>query len=109
MSRTIESDIADLVSQSEDIARQVRLENWNTVELIAHDRQKALEHFFRKPISPIYAKAVKKMIRIILDSDHQLIDFITTEKKKTFSTYTALQNNAKANKMYESIESLDCR
>jgi len=108
MDDTIKHDIAALTNQSDNIAKQVQLKNWDSVELMTQQRQISLEHFFKTPVSPKYAKSVEKMIRTILDSDRQLIDFITAEKKKTFSKFSAMQNNTKANKTYGTIVSLDC-
>ncbi len=104
----INKQITGLIRQSHDIASQVRLENWKTVELMTQDRQIALERFFKKPIEAKYAESIEKMIRSILDSDHQVINYIETQKKHTFSQFATMQTNSKAHKRYEAIVSLDC-
>jgi len=109
MANTVESNIADLINQSDDIAKQVHLENWDTVELLTQERQKALEDFFKTPISKKYTQAVEKMIRSILGSDHKLVEFIAAEKKNAFKKYANLQNNNKAKQTYKNVASLDCR
>ncbi len=104
----INKQIAGLIRQSNDIAKQVRLENWDSVKIMAQERQIALERFFRKPVNTKYAIQIEKMIRTILDSDNHLIDQINTEKKNTFGQFTTMQKNSKASKTYKAIVSLDC-
>ncbi len=108
MDSQINKQITSLISQTDDIAGQVRLENWDVVELMTQDRQIALEYFFRTPIDVKYAESVAKMIRKILDSDHQLVDYIETQKKHAFSQFSTMQKNSKAHKKYQAIVSLDC-
>ncbi len=107
MSDTTEANIATLISQSDDIANQVQLENWDTVELMTTERQKALEDFFKKPVSSENAKAVEKMIRSLLASDNEVIHFIEAEKQKTFKKYANLQNNNKAKQTYKNVASIN--
>ncbi len=107
MAKSIENEIAVLIQQSDDIARQVRLENWDSVGILTQERQQALEHFFKKTISVCHVDSVKKMIQAILSSDHELVNFIESEKKKTFNTFAHLKNNSKAKQTYKHIASLN--
>jgi hypothetical protein len=47
MTRLIENEIASLISQSDDIAKHVHLENWDSVEQLTLERQTNLEAFFK--------------------------------------------------------------
>ncbi len=107
MTKSTEKEIAALISQSDDIAKQVKLENWDVVEMMTMKRQQALEQFFIKPIKAQHANSIEKMIRSILASDRQLVHFIETEKKKSFNNYANLKNNSRANQTYKNIASLN--
>ena len=80
MSRIIENEIAAIIKQSDDIAKHVHLENWDSVEQLTQDRQTDLENFFKDPVNPTDSGAVEKMIRSILDADKNLVEFIQIEK-----------------------------
>ena len=107
MEQIIEQDIAALISQSSAIAKHVRLENWSTVEELTQQRQQSLEVFFDTAISTKYAEPVEKMIRKIMELDHELIELIELEKKNTFTKFTHLKFNSKANKTYQNVASLN--
>ena len=107
MTQIIENEITNLIEQSDDIARYVKNEDWETVAELSQKRQSNLENFFSSPINVNHAKAVEKMIRQILAIDHQLVDYIELEKKNTFNKFANLQNNNKANKTYLNVASLD--
>ncbi len=107
MTGSTENEIAALISQSDNIAKQIKLKNWDVVEMLTQKRQQALEQFFIKPITTKHAKLVEKMIHSILGTDRELINFIETEKKKTFNKYACLKNNNKANQAYKNIASLN--
>lgn len=107
MTRFIDKEIDVLISQSNDIAEHVRLKNWDSVEVLTAERQLALENFFDEDLSLKDAKAVEKMIKNILEIDHQLVDFIETEQKRAFTDYSSLKKNHKANKTYQNIASLN--
>jgi len=109
MAHSIENKIADLINQSSDIAKQVRLENWDTVQLLTEQRQRALETFFHSPVSTKNAEEVVKMIRSILQSDKEVVGHIETEKLKTFKTFVNLKNNNKAKQTYQNVASLNYR
>jgi len=107
MTYSIENEVAVLICQSDDIAKQVRLENWDTVELLTRERQESLEQFFKQPVAAKHAGIVEKMIRSILNTDHELINFIEIEKKNTFNKFAKLKNNSKAKQTYNNIASLN--
>ena len=109
MSRLIKNEIASIIKQSDDIAKHVHLENWDSVEQLTLDRQTDLDEFFKDPVSPKDAGAVEKMIRSILDADQTLVEFIQLEKKKTFNKFANLKNNNKAKQTYQNVASLDYR
>lgn len=106
MAQLIETKISHLIEQSDNIAYFVRKEEWDTVDELSKIRQKHLEQFFATPITTKHAKSVDSMIRKILAIDHQLIDFIELEKKKTFKTFANLQNNSNANQVYKNVATL---
>jgi len=106
MAQLIDNKIAALIEQSDDIAKNVRLENWETVDVLSKQRQTDLERFFKSPVHASNARSVEKMIRKILAIDHQLVEFIEIEKKKTFNNYSNLQNNSKANQTYKNVAML---
>lgn len=103
MTRLIENKIADLVKQSDEIAKNVRLEDWEKVDQLTQRRQRALEVFFSQPVNANDAKPVEKMIRHILESDAELVDYIEQEKQKTFSRHANIKNNNKANDAYQNV------
>jgi len=107
MTYSIENEVAVLICQSDDIAKQVRLENWDTVELLTRERQESLEQFFKQPVAAKHAGIVEKMIRTILSNDHEIINFIEIEKKNTFNKFAKLKNNNKAKQTYNNIASLN--
>ena len=47
------------------------------------------------------------MIRKIMELDHELIELIELEKKNTFTKFTHLKFNSKANKTYQNVASLN--
>jgi len=106
MNRSLESDIDELIEQSNDIAHHVKLENWDQVEQLTDVRQLLLENFFRTPISVSDAKPVHDMIRNILDIDKSLIRTIENEKSKTFKMFANLKSNFKAQSTYKNIAAL---
>ena len=109
MAHSIENKISALINQSNDIAKQVQLENWDSVQLLTEQRQQALKMFFQTPVSTKNAKAVEKMIRSILLSDKEVVGHIETEKMKTLKTFTNLKSNNKANQTYQNVASLNYR
>ena len=109
MTHSIKNKITALIDQSSDIAKQVRLENWDAVQLLTEQRQQALEMFFDKPVNTKDAGDVEKMIRAILHSDKELVGYIEIEKKKTFKTFANLKNNTKAKQTYQNVASLNYR
>ncbi len=106
MTANLESEIEILIEHSNDIAEQVRLQNWDQVNNLTLERQVALEAFFSHPIDPKGAKPVAIMIQEILRIDNQLIEFIETEKKNTFSIFADLKSNSKAQKTYQNIAAI---
>ena len=107
MSQLIKQEIAGLIEQSDNIAKQVRLENWDHVEDLTHQRQNSLEAFFKKPINTKHIYSIEEMIRSIMKIDHQLVEFIENEKKSTFNKFTKLQNNNRAHKTYQNVATLN--
>jgi len=103
MTQLIDKKIANIIEQSDDIAKQVKSKNWETVEILSKQRQDDLERFFKSPVHSSNAKSIETMIRKILTIDHQLVEFIEDEKQKTFDNYACLQNNNKANLTYKNV------
>ncbi|PCJ50658.1 MAG: hypothetical protein COA74_02470 [Gammaproteobacteria bacterium] len=106
MPRLIESEIATLIDQSNDIAMHVRQEHWDRVEQLTEIRQLALEDFFNLPIPKQSIGLIEKMIRKIMAIDHGLVEFIEQEKKSTFRKFANLQNNNKAKLTYQNVATL---
>ncbi len=109
MTTSIDNAITTLIDLSNNIANQVRLKNWDSVQLLTEQRQRDLEVFFHMPVSIQNAKSVEKMIRSILSLDRELIGHIETEKKTAFKIFANLKNNNKAKQSYQNIASLDYR
>jgi hypothetical protein len=109
MARLIEQEISTLINQSNDIAEQVRQEEWDTVQELTEIRQHALETFFNLPIPKQSIGLIEKMIRKIMAIDHGLVEFIEQEKKNTFRKFANHQNSTKANKAYQNVATLHLR
>ena len=111
MASLIENKIAALIEQSHDIAKQVRLENWDSVDMLTTERQLALEDFFNQSSNSQNvannAANIESMIRKILEIDHGLITFIENEKKQTFNNFANLKSNNNANKTYQNVAALN--
>ena len=106
MGQLIDNRIAELIEQTNAIASYVRLEDWATVGELSDKRQQNLEVFFQTPVKTIHAESVSKMIRQILSIDHEMVEFIEKEKKRTFNKFANLQTNNKANQTYKTVASL---
>jgi len=109
MTRIIENEIAVLIEQSNDIAKHVHQEDWDSVEQLTEKRQLALESFFNKPINKDCLRPVENMIRNILKIDNELVQFIENEKNNTFKKFAHLKSNSKANSAYQNVASLNFR
>jgi len=99
----MQQQINDLLQQSQLIAKEVRCNNWDTVQVLAEQRQKSLEQFFSQKISSEIAPQVVKMTNEILAMDKLLVNFIENEKTTTFKSFSELKHQNKANKSYQSV------
>lgn len=97
--------IAALLQESEQIAIEVRRNNWSVVQHLAEERQRHLEDFFSNPISPDDAPAVAQMTRDILEIDKQLVNIINLEKSNTVAAFRDIKNQSNATKTYQHVAS----
>ena len=106
MVQIIDTEINKLIEQSNAIASNVTLENWEDVNILAKKRQNNLEQFFNSDIKAENAQKVEKMIRKILSIDNKLFQSIEVEQQKLLQRFSTLKINTKANSTYQKVASL---
>lgn len=99
----MQQQINKLIDESNQIAEEVRLNNWSVVQAMAETRQKHLETFFSKPVKAENADAVSDMIHQILEIDRQVANLVIQEKNKAAATYKDFSKLSKASKQYRNV------
>lgn len=99
----MQHQINKLIEESNQIAEEVRLNNWAVVQAMAETRQRHLEAFFSKPITTDNAQAVSDMIHQILEIDRQVANLVKQEKNKTAASYKDFSSLSRASKEYRNV------
>ena len=102
----MQAQIDAVLQQTEDIAQEVRNNNWAVVEAMTIERQHALENLFANPIDATDAPRIAKMAQEIMAKDKAFVTYIEQQKHEALSDFQHLSTHKRANASYQSVANL---
>ena len=103
----MQTQIDSVLRQTEDIAQEVRNNNWAVVEEMTIERQKALEALFANPISSEDAPRIAQMAQEIMAKDKAYVTYIEQQKHQALNDFQNLTSHKRANASYQSVADLN--
>ncbi|MBT8448958.1 MAG: flagellar protein FliT [Gammaproteobacteria bacterium] len=102
----MQAQIDSVLQQTEEIAQQVRNNNWPVVEQMTIERQNSLETLFSQPIQEQYVQKIARMAQEIMAKDKAFVNHIEQQKHQALNDYQNMNNHKRANASYQSVANL---
>ena len=102
----MQAQIDSVLQQTEEIAQQVRNNNWSLVEQMTVERQNSLETLFSQPIQEQYLHKVARMAQEIMAKDKAFVNHIEQQKHHALTDYQNINEHKRANASYQTVANL---
>lgn len=102
----MQAQIDSVLQQTDEIAQQVRNNNWSVVESMTAERQLALESLFAQEIDITDAPLLAQMANEIMAKDKAFVNYIEQQKHLALNDFRNFKSHKHANATYQSVANL---